>query len=331
MSPRHSSPPLGPVRPGLASGPLPSSLPSYQAMQQAALGRSVASGERYLDGLRVQDAATRTSQLRHLTSGTRQDATRAGRLDTAAFTARQRYAAALAARPRYSIRPGLTPEERLWLNTVASMPYEMALMVRLDPVPRSVGGAVVAVGAVEGITVAAAQEITAYSSLRWLGWRAALLRFGANATGQYIGGYATSGNGKQSLSRINWISPILSAGGVPLMTSAIGSAGFKFTIETKYTSIANGSITAPAMAQDAVLSYGLGQATRLSGLDNWFQSPAATRYTAGLRYQISLRLSPRFATGIGSAIPTALEAGNRTTAGALRKAGSSEIKKRLPK
>lgn len=59
-------------------------------MQQAALVRSVASSERYLDALRVHDAASRDSQLRHLTSGTRQDATRAGYLDTTAFAGRQR-------------------------------------------------------------------------------------------------------------------------------------------------------------------------------------------------------------------------------------------------
>ena len=331
MNPRSPFPPLGPGRPSATPGPAASPFAGYQAMQRAALARSVAGGERYLDALRVRDAASRASQLRHLTHGSPQDATRAGRADTAAFAGRQRYAAMLSARPRYTLRPGLTPEERLWLHTVTTMPYEMALMVRLDPVVRSVGGAVVTVGAATGLSAAAAQEVTAYSSLRWLGWRAATLRFGANATGQYIGGYALSGDGKQAFYRINWISPILSAGGVPLITSAIGSAGFKFTIETKYTSITNGSITAPAMAQDAVLSYGLGQATRLSGLDTWFQSPAAANYTAGLRYQISLRLSPRFATGIGSAIPTALEAGNRTTAGALRKIGSGEIKKHLPK
>lgn len=92
MSPRQYYPPLGPVRPGLASSPLPAPLPGYQAMQQAALARSIASSERYPDALRVHDAASRASQLRHLTSGARQDATRAGRLDTAAFASRRWYA-----------------------------------------------------------------------------------------------------------------------------------------------------------------------------------------------------------------------------------------------
>lgn len=167
--------------------------------------------------------------------------------------------------------------------------------------------------------------------MRWLGWRAAGIWFIANAAGQGIGNYVLNGNSRESFARINWVSPFLSAAGVPLATSAVSSAGFKITFETGYTSIVNGSITATAMAQDAVLSYGLGQATRLSGLDNLHNSPAAVDYTAGLRYQISLRLSPRFAVGIGSAIPTALEISNRTTNGALRKVGSAEIKKHLPK
>ncbi|GAB3638231.1 hypothetical protein GCM10027422_38210 [Hymenobacter arcticus] len=300
-------------------------------MQRAALACSVASGERYLDALRVHDAATRASQLRHLTAGTRQDATRSGRLDTAAFTAHQRYAAALAARPRYTMRPGLTPEERLWLNTVASMPYEMALMVRLDPVVRSVGGAVAVVGAVEGVTAVVAEEVTAYSSLRWLGWKATLLRFGANAVGQEIGYTIQTRDMRVAFRRINWVSSFLSASGLPLVTTSVGSAAFKFDIEQRYRSVFNGGVSNYELARDSFLNYGFGQATRLSGLDDWHRTPQAMQLIGGLRYQISLRLSTRLAAGLEPASPAILEAGNRTAAGAIRKHGTEEAKKHLPK
>jgi hypothetical protein len=300
-------------------------------MQRAALARSVAGGERYLDALRVRDAASRASQLRHLTHGSAQDATRAGRADTAAFAGRQRYAAMLAARPRYTLRPGLTPEERLWLHTVTTMPYEMALMVRLDPVVRSVGGAIVTVGAATGVSTAVTQEVAAYSSLRWLGWWSMGLRFGANVVGQEIG-YATQTHDLAEAShKINWVSPILSAAGLPLITTSVGSAAFKFDYEKKYRSILNGGVSNYELTRDSFLNYSFGQATRLSGLDDWYKSSQAIKAIGGLRYQISLRLSNRLATGTGAAIPTVLETGNRATAGAIRKYGTEETKKHLPK
>jgi hypothetical protein len=279
----------------------------------------------------VRDAASRNSQLRHLTHGTPQDATRAGRADTAAFASRQRYAAALAARPRYTLRPGLTPEERLWLHTVATMPYELALMVRLDPVVRSVGGALVTVGAATGVSTAITQEVAAYSSMHWLGWWSMGLRFGANVVGQEIG-YATQTHNLAAAShKINWVSPILSAAGLPLITTSVGSAAFKFDYEKKYRSILNGGVSKYELTRDSFLNYGFGQATKLSGLDDWYKSPQAVKVIGGLRYQISLRLSDRLATGAGAAMPTVLETGNRATAGAIRKYGTEETKKHLPK
>jgi hypothetical protein len=300
-------------------------------MQRAALARSVASSERYLDALRVRDAASRDSQLRHLTHGTPQDATRAGRADTAAFAGRQRYAVALAARPRYTLRPGLTPEERLWLHTVATMPYELALMVRLDPVVRSVGGAVVAVGAGTAGGAAVSEEVAGYSSLRWLGWRAISIRFGANALGQEVGYTMQTKDPLVAFKRINWVSPFLSAGGLPLLTTSIGSAAFKFDIEKRYRSVFNGGVSNYELTRDSFLNYGFGQATRLSDLDDWYKSPHATDVTGGLRYQISLRLSPRLAKSLEPTLPAILETSNRTAAGAIRKYGTEEAKKHLPK
>jgi hypothetical protein len=116
-------------------------------MLTANLVRSVASGERYLDACACSmrragpDAALRAHG------------------PARCYPAQTRSGASLRQPPALcggtgGQAPGLTPEERLWLNTVASMPYELALMVRFDPVVRSVGGAVAVVGAVEAAPVA---------------------------------------------------------------------------------------------------------------------------------------------------------------------------------
>jgi len=81
MSPRNpaSRSPLGPTRAtALNPGPRPAGNPlaAHQAMLGASLAHSVASGERYLDALRVRDAQSLASQLRHLAPTARQDATR---------------------------------------------------------------------------------------------------------------------------------------------------------------------------------------------------------------------------------------------------------------
>jgi len=239
--------------------------------------------------------------------------------------------AALAARPRYTLRPGLTPEERLWLHTVTTMPYEMALMVRLDPVVRSVGGAVVAVGAGTAGAAAISEEVAGYSSLRWLGWGSMGLRFGANVVGQEIGYVTQTHDLAEAAYKINWVSPVLSAAGLPLITTSVGSAAFKLDFEKKYRSIFNGGVSNYELTRDSFLNYGFGQATRLSGLDDWHRSPQAIKFIGGLRYQISFRLSSRLTTGAGSTISTVLETSNRTAAGAIRKYGTEETKKQLPK
>ncbi|GAB3638347.1 hypothetical protein GCM10027422_39370 [Hymenobacter arcticus] len=92
-----------------------------QALQTGALVHSIAAGERYLDALRVKDAASRKAQLSYLTRETWPDTPHFGQQNIQQFEAQQRYAAAVATRPRHTIRPGLTPEERLWLHTVLAV------------------------------------------------------------------------------------------------------------------------------------------------------------------------------------------------------------------
>jgi hypothetical protein len=300
---------------------------THNALLAAQLARSVANGQRYLAALRADqafDRAARQDGQYHLPRGAQRYLSELRHPLSAGGLAQH-------AAPTAFVGPAPTPEEALWGNVQGTNTHEVALMMRTDPVVRATAGAVAVVGAAVVAAHALAEEAAAYGSWRWLGMRAAALRFGANATGQYVGNYALYGNSKTAFYQINWVSPYLSAAGVPLMTTAMGSAAFKISYEKGYQSILNGRVTGTAMIQDAILSYGFGQATRLSGLDNLHRSPELVRCTDGLRYQISLRLSPRFAMGLGAVMPATLEAGNRTASSAVRKVGAAELKKHLPK
>ncbi|WP_223653758.1 hypothetical protein [Hymenobacter psoromatis] len=109
--------------------------------------------ERALRALRVPDAPARAARQQLALSAGRRDATRRNQLDTLARAGHARYASRLTAQPYATIGPGMTPEQRLWQHVVATMPYELALMARLDPVTRSIGGAVV-VGSVQAAPLA---------------------------------------------------------------------------------------------------------------------------------------------------------------------------------
>ena len=118
---------------------------------------------------------------------------------------------------------------------------------------------------------------------------------------------------------------------MPLLTTSFGTAAFKIDLDNGYRSILNGRINGANLAIDTFINYGLGQTTRLAGIDNWYKTPQAASAVGSLRYQIALRLHPRFSSFLEKAAPEAVEIGNRAAAGALRKIASEESKKRLPK
>ncbi|MBC8085593.1 MAG: hypothetical protein H7Z21_20540 [Hymenobacter sp.] len=101
--------------------------------------------------------------------------------------------------------------------------------------------------------------------------------------------------------------------------------------EKGYRSLPGGTVSPSGFATDVVLNYGFGQATRLSGFDNWFRSPEANSLLNEARYRASLQLSPRLAQGVGAVLPEVLETGNWAASTAVRKVGQEETKKHLPK
>ena len=209
-----------------------------------------------------------------------------------------------------------------------------ATTTRHDPALRSMAGAVVVAGTAQLAAAAVAEEVAAWSTWRGLGWLAARgmgVRFVANAAGQGVGNYIITQDAGVAFNSVNWVSPFLSAANVPLMSTSLLSASFRIEVAEGYKSVTDGSIAPSKVIQDAVVSYGFGQATRLSGFDKLHQSASATRFTAEARYQAQLRLSPRFAAGVGAAVAPVLEATNRTISTAARKVGATEVKKQLPK
>ena len=231
------------------------------------------------------------------------------------------------------MRPAPTPLQRLRGHVRVLHGDQIANMAQHDQVLRGVaassaatGGAFASVASAKVAAAAVAEEAAAYTALRWIGWRAAGARFLANAVGQGVGNYAVYGDAEVAVDKVNWVSPFLAAGGLPLITTSIGSAAFKVDLEQGYRSVLNGKVTGSMFVQDAALNYGFGQATRLSGFDDWFRSSAATSFVNETRYQASLRLSPRIAQGMGVALPHALETSNRAASGAVRKAGIEKTK-----
>ncbi len=219
-------------------------------------------------------------------------------------------------------------------NLAAVLSPATATTARHDPALRSIAGAVVVAGTAQLAAAAVAEEVAAWATWRGLGWLAARgmgIRFVANAAGQGAGNYVLYGDAQLAIDKINWVSPFLSAANIPLAASSLVSSAFRYDRADRFQSIATGEVSPYAFGRDAAVGYGFGQATRLSGFDNWFRSSAATALTSEARYQAQLRLSPRFAAGVGAALPSVLETGNRTAAGAVRKVGAAEVKRYLPK
>ncbi|WP_046244422.1 hypothetical protein [Hymenobacter terrenus] len=338
---RFGGPPQRPARPGqrprptfrpdAPTAPRPSQAPALHQQQLARqLARTVANGQRYLAQLGADHAAdllARQNGRYHLPRGLQRYLTE---LRHPLSPARL----GLHSRPSTFVGPAATALAKLEAHVQATNSGEIGRMMRLDPIVRSTAGAVAVVGAVTGTAAASTaivtEEAAAYASWRWIGWRAAGLRFGANAVGQGVGNYAAHGDALDAIDRINWFSSILSASGAPLLTTSLGSAAFKLDFGQGYRSVLNGKVSGAAFATDAVLNYGFNQATRLSGFDDWHRGATANSYVAGLRYQVQLRLRPPLAKGIDAAFPEILETGNRAASSAVRKAGAEEVKQHLP-
>ena len=237
MSPHN---PFGPPTPGprpLAGSPLgppAQASAAHQALLAATLARAVRNSERYLRALRVAEASTQAAR-QHARAATRLDGVRASQADTLAFTNHRRYAARLATQPYATIGPGLTPQERLWQHVVATMPYEFALMTRLDPVTRSVGGAVAVVGTVlaaplayvatEDLALAGLENSAALlenngaalvAHLRAVTLGSFIVKGGINAVGQGVGNYIVKRDALAAVENINAFSVIASGLSVPL-------------------------------------------------------------------------------------------------------------------
>lgn len=211
-----------------AHAPVPSqAMAIHGAMLAKQLANSVANGLRYHVQLRADQAADRLAR----TDGRYHPPVRLQRYLNELRHPLSSASAAARSKATTSVGPAATGLEKLRAHVQATNSSEIGLMMRCDPVSRAVAAAVVVVAGTAVTVAAVTEEATAYSAWRWVGWQGATIRFGSNAIGQGVGNYATSGDAKLSFYRINWFSSILSAGGVPMMTSAIGSAAFKFDLE----------------------------------------------------------------------------------------------------
>lgn len=327
--------PNGPIRPtdrrpgvtGRPASPTPSqAMAIHFEMAAAQFARSVANSERYLVALRADQALERLDRQDgryHLPRGLQRYLTEVRHPFSPAWLSQH-------APPTAFIGPAATDLERQRAHVRATNPTEIGFVMCYDPVVRVSGVGIVVVMGAEVAAAALTEEAAAYAAWRWFGWGAAGTRFGANVIGQEIGYTAQLGDPAEAFLRINWVSPFLSAAGAPLMTTSILSAAFKFNGREGYKSVFNGRITGPAMVKDAALGYGFGQLTRVSGLDDWHKSQQAQSLAGGLRYQISLRLTSRWATGVSAAVPAVVEASNRAASSAVRKYGTEEVKKHLP-
>lgn len=352
----NQPPGSGPRRPSARQKPA-AVFPSMQSLQTGALVRSIAAGERYLDALRVKDAASRKAHLSYLTRETRQDATRFTHPTAQTLETQQRYAASVAARPRQTVRPGLTPEERLWVHTVATMPYEFALMARYDPVVRSVGAAVVVVGAVEaapalytaaedalveGLESSAsyldAEGTALYNNFGSVTIRSFFLKSSLNAAGQGVGNYLVTHDAWQATQSINGLSVLASGLNVPLGYNSLFSAGFSYTPAKGFKSVATGDISAYEFGRDAAFNYGFGKVSAgfklgersILGLDKLYQTQPISHSIGFATYQAMLRTGPRFGYGLGLSMSTSLEHGNKVLVGATKKYLATKLKEKLP-
>lgn len=298
--------------------------------------------------------------MQHLARPIQPDATRLKSDAALAFASRQRYAAALAPRPRAVIRPGLTPEERLWLNTVSTMPYELALMVRFDPVVRSVGGAVAVVGAVEAAPVAyvasedaavagleasaeflEAEGLNLYNNFAAVTIRSFLLKSGVNLVGQGVGNYFIMHDASQAARGVNVLSAAAAGLNVPLGYNSLFSASFSLSRTKGFKSIITGDISPYEVGRDAAFNYGFGKLSagfRLPGsagrtwpgLDKIHQLQSLNNSVGFATYQAMLRTGPRIGYGLGLGLSSGLEHGNKVLVGAGKKYLATKLKEEMP-
>lgn len=246
------------------------------------------------------------------------------------------------------------------MHTVATMPYEFALMTRYDPVVRSVGAAVVVVGTVEAAPVvyAASEDLALqgmesgvelldtegtalYEGVGKTTAQSFAIRAGVNALGQGVGNYAVTHDALQSVLSINLLSSTASGFGMPLLSNSLFSAGFSYTPLKGFKSIATGDISGYEFGRDAIFNYGFGKVASgfklpggskavWDGLDRLHQSKAVSQGVGFATYQAMLRVGPRAGYGLGLGLQTTLEHGNKAAVGATKKYLGAKVKQYLP-
>lgn len=240
--------PNGPIRPGVRrpgvsgrpASPAPSQvLAIHFEMAAAQFARSVANSQRYLVALRADQAYDRLARQDgryHLPRGTQRYLNELRHPLSPAWLSQH-------AQPTAFVGPAATQDEKTRAFVQATNPTEFGYIMCNDRFVRTAGVGIVIIVGAEVAAAAMTEEAAAYAAWRWFGWGAATTRFGANAAGQYVGNYVTLGDSREAFRRINWVSPLLSAGGVPLMTSSIGAAAFKLDVRSGYQSVLNGGVS----------------------------------------------------------------------------------------
>ena len=212
--------PNGPLRPadphpggpGRPASPAPSqAMAIHGEMMAAQLARSVANGQRYLVALRADQAYDRLARQDgqyHLPPGTQRYLTELRHPLSPAWMGQH-------AQPTAFVGPAATDLEKARAHVRATNPSEIGFIMCYDPIVRTAGVAIVVVAGAEVAAAALTEEAAAYAAWRWIGWRAAGMRFGANVIGQEIGYTAQLGDPIESFLRINWVSPFLSTTVLP--------------------------------------------------------------------------------------------------------------------
>jgi len=209
-------------------------------------------------------------------------------------------------------------------------------MAEHDPVTRTVAATVV---------IAVASEVTAAQAAAWT-WRSVTVQsFGTkvivSGAGQFVGNYLYSHDVIDEAKSINGLSALASGVNMPLGFNAMWSAGFSYTIKSKFKSLPTGQITPFEFGRDAAFNYGFGKVSagfklpspadrNWIGLDNLHRLPQVANSIGFSTYQAMLRLGPRFGYGVGLGLTTAAEHGNKIATGAAKKYLNTELKEQLP-
>ena len=318
------------------------------AMRTAAFARSVVNGERYLSALRANEASYRAAW---------NHAARAARPDVLQLHSDRsvenhlRYVSHLRTHPAYMFRQGApihapTGYELLQAHVMSMNPGPIGLMMTFDPVVRSVAGtaAVAAAGTASVALVEA--HIAALST------GTAVKAIGAkilvNATGQFAGNYLYSHDALYSAQKINGVSVLAAAYGIPLGANSLLSAGATLNFADGFKTVLGGpggSITTFEFGRDAAFNYGFGKLAAgfkfpakmpalggrtWVGLDKLHQTMTASNGVGFAAYQGMLRLGPRIGYGLGLGLSTGLEHGNKIASGAAKKYLSNELKEHVP-